>query len=201
MAIPCPRCGREYDVALFPYGRTIHCTCGSRVGVEPRVRDLTHGGPRFMADAMLGRLARWLRILGFDTAWEAHIADGDLVRRALEQDRVILTRDRALPEQWRVSGVYVLAQDEPIAQLREVAEAFRLARRTRLFTRCSRCNTPLVRASREEARASVPPRVLEAQADLLRCPGCERFYWSGSHTRRMRRVVEEVLGPGEGGRC
>jgi uncharacterized protein with PIN domain len=199
VAIPCPRCGREYDVALFPYGRTIHCTCGSRVGVEPRVRDLTHSGPRFMADAMLGRLARWLRILGFDTAWEAHIADGDLVRRALEQDRVILTRDRALPEQWRVSGVYVLAEDEPIAQLRDVAAAFQLARRTRLFTRCSRCNTLLVRASREEARASVPPRVLEAQADLLRCPGCERFYWSGSHTRRMRRVVEEVLGPGGDG--
>ncbi len=196
MAIPCPRCGREYDVALFPFGRTIHCTCGSRVGVEARVRDLSRSAPRFMADAMLGRLARWLRILGFDTAWEAHIADGDLVRRALEQDRVILTRDRALPAEWRVDGVYLLEEEEPIAQLRDVAEAFQLAKRVRLFTRCSRCNTLLARASREEARASVPPRVLEAQAELLRCPGCARFYWSGSHTRRMRRVVEELLGPG-----
>jgi uncharacterized protein with PIN domain len=180
-------------VALFPFGRTIHCTCGSRVGLEPRVRQIASGDRRFMADAMLGRLARWLRILGFDTAWEAHIADGELVRRALEEDRVILTRDRALPAEWRVSDVYVVEQEDPITQLREVAEAFQLAQHTRLFTRCSRCNTPLVPASREQASGSVPPRILDAVTRLLRCPGCERFYWSGSHTRRMRRVAEEVL--------
>ena len=69
VAVPCPRCGREYDVALFGFGRTIWCTCGGRVGLGPRRRSLqvpTEG--RFIADAMLGKLARWLRLLGFDCA-------------------------------------------------------------------------------------------------------------------------------------
>jgi uncharacterized protein with PIN domain len=142
---------------------------------------------------MLGRLARWLRILGFDTTWVAHIADGDLVRRAVEEKRVILTRDRALPGEWRVSGVAVVAAENPLAQLREVAVRFDLARRVHLFTRCSRCNTPLEPVSKAEARGSVPPRVWRAESRFRRCPGCARFYWSGSHTDRMRRVIDGVL--------
>jgi len=198
MGVPCSQCGREYDVALFPFGRTLHCTCGNRVGLAPRVRDLGADPPRFMADAMLGRLARWLRILGFDTAWEAHIADGELVRRAVEEHRVILTRDRALPGEWRVSGVVVVASEEPLVQLRDIVERFDLARQARLFTRCSRCNTPLEAASKAEARGSVPPRVWNAQTQFRRCPGCARFYWSGSHTDRMRRVVDGVLDSADG---
>jgi uncharacterized protein with PIN domain len=198
VGVPCSRCGREYDVALFPFGRTIHCTCGNRVGLEPRVRDLGGAEPRFAADAMLGRLARWLRILGFDTTWVAHIADGDLVRCAVEENRVILTRDRALPGEWRVSGVAVVASEDPLAQLREVAVRFDLARRVHLFTRCSRCNTPLEPASKAEARGSVPPRVWHAESRFRRCPDCARFYWSGSHTDRMRRVIDGVLASAAG---
>jgi uncharacterized protein with PIN domain len=64
LSVPCPRCGREYDVTLFEFGRTIHCACGTRVGRERRVRiDVGAEPPRFLADAMLGALARWLRIL------------------------------------------------------------------------------------------------------------------------------------------
>jgi uncharacterized protein with PIN domain len=184
-------------VALFPFGRTIDCTCGNRVGLAPRVRDLGGGPPRFMADAMLGRLARWLRILGFDTAWVAHIADGELVRRAVEERRVILTRDRALPGEWRISDVVVVGPEEPIAQLHEVVARFGLAERARPFTRCSRCNTPLASASRAEARGAVPARVWRAESDFRRCPGCGRFYWSGSHTDRMRAVIDRLLAGAE----
>jgi uncharacterized protein with PIN domain len=79
------------------------------VGLEPRLRAPDSVPPRFVADAMLGRLARWLRLLGFDTAWVQDVSDGELVRRAIEEGRVILTRDRALPSEWRVAGVHVLA--------------------------------------------------------------------------------------------
>ena len=89
MSVPCPSCEREYDVSLFQFGRTLHCTCGQRVALAPRVRDSESGSePRFIVDAMLGRLVRWLRFLGLDATYEAHIADRDLVRRALEEDRV-----------------------------------------------------------------------------------------------------------------
>jgi uncharacterized protein with PIN domain len=147
-----------------------------------------------MADAMLGRLARWLRILGYDTAWEEHISDEALVRRALDEERIILTRDRSLGSEWRVSGISLVQAEEPVAQLAEVSASFDLGARARPFSRCSRCNTELVAADRDTARGRVPPRILERFARFQRCPGCERFYWDGSHTDRMRRVLAEVVG-------
>jgi uncharacterized protein with PIN domain len=157
VGVPCAGCGRDYDVTLFAFGRTIHCTCGRRVGLEPRVRKGIAGGElRFIADAMLGRLARWLRILGFDTAYEAHISDGELVRRAIEEQRVVLTRDRTLPEEWRVSGIFVMATDEPLEQLGEVARAFGLERHVRIFTRCNRCNAMLVAATGGRCGSAFP---------------------------------------------
>ncbi len=195
MAVPCPRCGRDYDVALFQFGRTIHCTCGSRVGLEPRVRRVAAGGEvRFMLDAMLGRLARWLRILGCDVVFEAEIPDAALVRRALEEERVILTRDRALPEEWRVPRVLIVESESPLAQLQQVVRAFELDWRARLFTRCSRCNTELAPVAREDVAAQVPPRVFCAQERFFRCASCGRVYWGGSHSERMRRVLDEALG-------
>jgi uncharacterized protein with PIN domain len=194
MGVPCPGCGRQYDVALFPFGRTIHCACGRRVGLEARVRfEEREGAPRFIADAMLGRLARWLRIMGFDTAYEEHITDAELVRRSLQEQRVILTRDRALPEEWRVASVFVLTSETGVGQLREVVRAFDLAADVVLFTRCSVCNARLEPASRDSVRADVPERIFATHDVFRRCPGCSRVYWRGSHADRMERVVAKVL--------
>jgi uncharacterized protein with PIN domain len=196
VAVPCPGCGREYDVALFQFGRTIWCACGRRVGLEPRVRSGAGlGEPRFFADAMLGRLARWLRILGFDTAYEDHIPDAVLVRRAQREARTILTRDRALPDEWRVTGIYIVREAATAEQLREVVDAFRLAPALRPFTRCSRCNARLIDASPERVRSRVPARVLERHDEFRVCEACDRVYWAGSHTERMRRVVERLVDP------
>lgn len=194
MSVPCPRCGREYDVTLFEFGRTIHCACGARVGRERRVRiDVGAEPPRFLADAMLGALARWLRILGFDCAYEADIADEILVRRAVAERRAILTRDRALPDEWRVSGVHVLRSEDPRQQLREVVQRFALAPLAHPFTRCSRCNEALLEASLDEVAERVPAHVRATRRTYRRCPACERVYWRGTHTERMGRVVERVL--------
>lgn len=206
MAVPCPGCGREYDVALFQFGRTIDCTCGRRVGLEPRVRPLAGSGPvRFLVDAMLGRLARWLRILGQDASFDAAISDAELARRALEGDRVVLTRDRALPDEWRLARVVVLESDEPLEQLVQVVRRFGLDWRKDLFSRCSRCNLPLEPARPRDVAKRVPARVLRERAvlrdraDFFTCPGCERVYWEGSHLDRMRRTLEQRLGHGAPG--
>ena len=194
MGVPCPGCGRQYDVTLFAFGRTIHCTCGRRVAAEARLRSFSRDGrARFFADAMLGRLARWLRILGFDAAFEAHIGDGELVRRAIEEDRAILTRDRSLPLEWSVSGVYVVSAEKPLDQLREVIRSFDLAGAIQLFTRCNRCNALLGEVAADELRDRVPDPVLAKHREFRICPSCERVYWSGSHTDRMRRVARRVL--------
>ena len=194
MDVTCPGCGRAYDEELFRDGRTLHCACGAVVAAGTRRRDAARRRPpRFMADAMLGRLARWLRLLGFDTAYEADIDDGDLVRRAVEQQRIILTRDRRLPEEWRVDGVLVIRTEAPPDQLREIEAAVGLAGDARPFTRCSRCNARLHDATPDEVAAAVPPRVLHHHDRFLRCPACRRVYWSGSHVDRIRRTLDRLL--------
>jgi uncharacterized protein with PIN domain len=196
VAVPCPRCGREYDAALFPFGRTLWCACGSRVGMAPRVRQIEQDGEkRFLADAMLGRLARWLRILGFDCAWERDIRDADLVRRAVCEQRILLSRDRSLPQEWRVSDIHLLESEELREQLREVIARYRLAPAIRLFSRCNQCNQPLRAAAPAEVAARVPPRVASAHQHFLECPGCRRVYWQASHAERIRRLVGELLAP------
>ncbi len=196
MGVPCPGCGRSYDVALFQFGRTIDCRCGRRVGVEARVRRIPAGSrPRFLADAMLGRLARWLRILGYDAAWEEHVSDAELVRRAVQEERILLTRDRALESEWRVSDIHNVRAEEPQAQLGEVAAAFDLGPGAKPFSRCSLCNVELEPCTREDARGRVPPRVHAAGDRFWRCTGCGRCYWEGSHVDRMRRVLEALVGP------
>ena len=202
MAVGCPRCGREYDVTLFEFGRTLWCTCGARVAATARVRSLGAGTQkRFIADAMLGRLARWLRILGFDCAYEQEIDDEELVRRAACENRIVLSRDRALPEDWRLSQIHLIASEDLREQLREILQTFDLTAWVRLFSRCSECNRPLREAARSEVAERVPPHALAAQQRFFECSGCRRVYWEGSHAQRIRRVVEEVLAgpPGPAG--
>jgi uncharacterized protein len=202
VAVGCSRCGREYDVTLFEFGRTIWCTCGARVAAEPRARSLGGGEPRFFADAMLGRLARWLRTLGFDCAYENEIGDEELVRRAVDEQRIILSRDRGLPQDWRVAGIHLVRSEDLREQLREVLRGFGLVGSLRLFSRCNACNHALREASMREVERRVPPYVRSTRERFFECPGCGRVYWEGTHTERIRRVVEEVLagaGSPEGG--
>jgi uncharacterized protein with PIN domain len=188
--VACPGCGRRYDAALFTLGRTLHCTCGARVGLPRTPAAPEAGAPRFAADAMLGRLARWLRLLGFDTSFEAHVPDETLVRRALLEERTVLTRDRRLPEEWTLVPVCVLRAEDLRGQLAELGLRFALGAHARPFTRCNRCNAPLEPATPEAIAAGVPRRVRASQRDFLRCPSCGRIYWAGSHVARIRALLE-----------
>ena len=194
MAITCPECGREYDVTLFDFGRTIRCTCGARVVMEHRARPLADP-PRFAADAMLGRLARWLRALGYDVAHDPTLNDAALVRLAFEGRRTLLTRDRRLCDDWRIRGCAVLEARKPAGQLREVVDRLGLDRdwERRLFTRCMVCNTPLEPADEEAVRDDLPTGSASPEGPFARCPGCGRVYWEGQHTRRMRRFLARVF--------
>jgi hypothetical protein len=190
VAVACPGCGRCYDPALFAFGRTFHCTCGARVGLPRTPPGPAAGPPRFAADAMLGRLARWLRLLGFDTSFEAHVPDEALVRRALAEQRTVLTRDRRLPEEWTAVPVCVLRAEDLRGQLAELGLRFALAAHARPFSRCNRCNEPLEPATPAQVAAHVPLRVRAGHREFLRCPSCGRVYWAGSHVARMRALLE-----------
>jgi len=208
MAIPCPGCGRQYDVTLFAFGRTVDCTCGARVALELRHVEPARP-PRFLADEMLGRLARWLRALGYDTLHETGKPDAVLVRTAFDERRILLTRDRRLCRDWSFDGCFVIEAARPAAQLLEVDRRFDVGRawRTGLFTRCMICNTVLMRvagtapagaSARSPDLVDVPP--VESGPGTVHgyCPGCGRIYWEGRHTRRMRTWLERTLGDGPG---
>jgi uncharacterized protein len=190
--VPCAGCGRAYDAARFAGGRTFVCACGERVG--RRMEREMEGRPRFAADAMLGGLARHLRALGYDTAWESPIDDAELVRRAVAEGRILLTRDVGIAEEWWIGGLVLLSSDDPLEQLREVGARFALDDAA-AFTRCTRCNATLEPVAIADAGDAVPPAVREANLPLARCPDCGRVYWEGSHTRRMRETLGRAISP------
>lgn len=195
MAIVCTRCGRHYDVSLFDYGRTVNCTCGEIVGLEHRIEiDAAPRPTAFFADAMLERVARWLRILGFDCAFERGIADAALVRRASDERRVILTRDRDFSRNWKVMNVFFVSAGSTAQQLAEILDRFDLSNRLDPFSRCSRCNAVLEEAQPSEVSGRVPERVAALNKRFMRCPACTRLYWHGSHAARMRAVIERITG-------
>jgi uncharacterized protein with PIN domain len=164
------------------------------VGVEPRIRRIeSDAGVCFSADAMLGKLAHWLRLLGFDCTYESDIADAQLVRRAIEQGRAVLTRDRALPDEWRAPEIYVVRAVRTFEQLGEVVRRFDLSGGVRLFSRCSECNRRTIAAAAADLGGRVPAGILATHEQFRECPGCGRVYWDGSHTRRIQRVVDQLL--------
>jgi uncharacterized protein with PIN domain len=148
---------------------------------------------RFVADAMLGRLARWLRLLGFDCTYDSTITDEGLVRLALADTRTILTRDRRLPKEWWIEGIYLVRAESVRNQLVEVIQRFGLASSIRILTRCSACNRTLNPVSRAEVSGRVPPRTFSLQEAFFECPGCRRVYWEGSHAARIREFAETLV--------
>ena len=141
--------------------------------------------PRFVADAHLGRLARDLRILGFDTLHANDLGDGALAREAAGGGRILLTRDRQLLMRREVMRGCYLRAARPEEQLAYVVRRLQLCRLVRPFTRCSACNAAVAPSGREAVARDVPDGVLHRYDLFWRCPGCGRVYWQGSHWRAM----------------
>ncbi len=148
---------------------------------------------KFIADAMLGRLAKWLRILGFDVLYYPDIDDREVVRIAREQERTILTRDTELAKRKGLPGVIFVENDDVFDQLAFIRE--RLGFSQAAFSgRCAVCNGMLEEVSRKETvRDLVPDFVYLNSAGFMRCRECGKVYWEGSHRKRMRERVNEVL--------
>ncbi len=148
--------------------------------------------PRFLADCNVGRLARWLRALGYDASYHAHIADSELVREAAAENRVVLTRDRDLTRrrviQTGVVRAILIRDDDVIAQLRQVFSELGLELKDAL-TRCIECNSELVSRAPSTVVERVPPYVRHTQSRYSECPACGRVYWAGTHWQRMREVL------------
>jgi uncharacterized protein with PIN domain len=150
--------------------------------------------PRFLADAMLGRLARWLRVVGLDALYlPATTPDAALVVRAERDGRILLTRDRHLLRELRPRAALEIRTDVPLEQLAEVVRAYDLPPPRELLTRCLLCNTPLEPVTPTDAGPLLPPAARELSGSVRRCATCERIYWRGSHARRMQAALATAL--------
>ncbi len=151
---------------------------------------------RFIAAASAGRLARWLRLAGFDTSYHPRLPDGLLIARAMRDRRVILTRSRRILARRALPPVLVLKSEEPFEQLRQVIVELGLTPDPReFFNRCAFCNLVLETASRDEVREIVPPYVFKTRKEYRRCRGCGRIFWAGTHQASILRRLETLLPP------
>lgn len=147
--------------------------------------------PRFLADAMLGRLARWLRILGYDVEYSPG-EDDTLLRQADREGRILLTRDTRLVRRHRLPPHLFIQSDHVMEQLRQVVASLHLDPATPPSRRCIRCNTILEPRSKDEVLGLVPEFVWSHHESFWGCPRCRRIYWAGTHRQRMEEAIRSL---------
>ncbi len=176
-------------VSVYPVFESIDITPLARVRPAP-LRDV-----RFVLDGHLGRLARYLRMLGFDARWRNDARDDEIARISAAEHRILLTRDSGLLKRRIVSHGYRVRDVDPQRQLAEVVDRLDLLRSIVPFQRCLRCNDLLETVRKEDVADDLPPGVRERHDAFRRCPSCGRVYWAGSHHRRMERLISDLLAP------
>jgi uncharacterized protein with PIN domain len=149
---------------------------------------------KFVVDCMLGKLAKWLKILGFDTVYLNKAEDRELLLLARREKRILLTKDRELIRAAAGLPHLLIESDNWEEQLAQVVGAFRLRRLARPQTRCLACNVLLRRIPKRMARNLVTPFVLERSPSFAVCPSCGRLFWPGSHFSDMDQKVARILG-------
>ncbi len=179
-------------VAVYPTFERLDILPLSRLRPEP-LRE-----SRFVADVHLGKLARYLRLLGFDTRYDNDLDDPTIAEIGRSEKRIVLTRDRGLLKRNAVTHGYWVRSRRPREQLVEVVRSIDLGRRLRPFSRCLSCNGSLADAPKESIQALVPEGVLSSFDRFLKCEHCQQVYWAGSHYRRLEAIVEHVRQGAEG---
>jgi uncharacterized protein with PIN domain len=177
-------------VAVYPMFECFELGSPSRLRPQP-LRE-----PRFVLDVHLGRLAAYLRLLGFDCLYRNDYGDEELLSISRDQHRILLSRDTGLLKRAALTHGAFLHATDPRRQLREVCSRFQLDARIAPFTRCARCNgavEPLRDGTAAPSTASVPKHgLVDDRGGFSRCQGCGQLYWPGSHLARLRQRLAEV---------
>lgn len=151
---------------------------------------------RFLVTQELGRLAKWLRILGFDSLYVSGNNFGSLFIQALRDERIILTKNARLAKARGIKTV-LLHSDKIREQLVEVLKTLEIKPDSgRMFTRCIICNVELIQIEKEKIKEKIPPYVFLTQQDFVTCPQCQRIYWPGTHWGNIAKTLEEIIESG-----
>jgi uncharacterized protein with PIN domain len=197
----------EVDLILIN-GRSVDFSApivdGARISVYPvfealditpllRVRARPLRTSRFVLDIHLGRLARYLRLLGFDTWYRNDYEDAELARISKSANRILLTRDRGLLKRSAVTHGYYVREGDARRQAQEVLARFHLYRAARPFARCLNCNGEVKAVDKAWIVDCLEPKTRRYFDQFWRCEGCQRLYWQDSHYERMRRLAQVLL--------
>jgi len=176
---------------------------GDRVSVYPvfealdvspllRLRPKPLREPRFVLDVHLGRLARTLRLLGFDSVWRNDATDDELAAISVDEKRILLTRDRGLLKRAKVTHGYLVRNTDRRRQIVEILRRFDLFGAIAPFGRCLACNGELEPVAKAEVQHRLPPRTRHDYNDFRTCPDCGRIYWRGSHYDRLATLIADI---------
>ncbi|WP_372640771.1 Mut7-C RNAse domain-containing protein [Ancylomarina sp.] len=174
-------------ISVYPVFETLD------VSVITKVRKTALRTTLFVVDTHLGKLAKYLRMLGFDTLYRSDIGDDEIIAVAKKEKRIILTRDKSLLRSKEISHGYFVRSTEKHEQLREVVDKFDLRSQFKSFTRCITCNTSLVKTDKEEIRNRVEEDIFRIFNAFFYCKQCDKLYWKGSHFKRMETYIRDLI--------
>ena len=148
---------------------------------------------RFILTPELGRLAKWLRILGFDTVYSTQINFSSLLIQALRDNRIILTRNSRFINKDRVAKCVQIHSDQVNQQLKQILRDLDIRPNTeKMFSRCIICNVELNEIDKQQIKDKVPEYVFKTQDEFFNCPTCQRIYWSGTHWGNVSNTLKEI---------
>lgn len=178
----------EDQISVYPVFEALDISNVTHLRPEPLRRI------RFVLDTHLGKLARYLRLLGFDTLYNNDWIDEELVKLSASGDkRILLTRDHGLLKRKQLTHGYFIRNDQPKLQIKEVLLRFNLHRKVQPFTRCMRCNGLINSVAKDQVIKQLPIGVINSISEFSACEKCQRVYWKGSHYDHMQRIIEELL--------
>jgi len=148
--------------------------------------------PKFILDVHLGRLAKFMRMLGLDVLYKNDFTDNEIVKKSLDEKRTILTKDRDLLKRNDVTHAYWIRNEDLKNQLEEIINRFQLKNNINIFSRCLVCNSLLRKIEKEKVFDRIPPKVKERQTEFSYCPECDKIYWKGTHYENMKKLLNEL---------
>ncbi|MCE5345369.1 MAG: Mut7-C ubiquitin/RNAse domain-containing protein [Bacteroidales bacterium] len=175
------------SVSVFPVFESFDISSVTHLREKP-LREL-----KFILDVHLGKLTKYMRLCNFDTYYRTDYNDQEIVDIAISEKRIILTRDRELLKKKLVTRGYWIRSQHLDEQLREVFLRFDLKNQIRLFNRCIECNGILADISKENILDRLLPKTRQYYQKFKICPGCDRIYWEGSHSERMKGIIDDII--------
>ena len=176
----------EDDISVYPVFESLDISDIQHLRPTP-LRE-----PNFIADVHLGKLARYLRMFGFDVYYKNDLSDEEIVKISIKERRAILTRDIGLLKRNEVTHGYYVRNTKVEEQVKEIMSRFDLQKSIKEFSRCIECNEPLVTVEKNKMLDELLPKIIQSQDEFYRCPSCKKIYWKGTHYQQMLSFIKSL---------